>query len=308
MAWVEGYTTAQTFVQDLVNLLVANGWTLVDDISADEKVVSTTITEGTQSLTMYLRIKRDTTPPASLRSCKFQLAEAWDSTAHTGTNVSPEARLNWYDADVSSPGLRDVSPIQYWGSINANRVAMCFMGDPTLDYQSYCISFLYAGRVVRFQEGILDVTGNFALTVGTDLGSGETVPAPSTYGIYTANGVTDIMMYKTKNGALYQRHYPAFITQMSTMLKDERGFNPSQWTSKFHLSPIYVVHGYDGYRGYLEDVVALDQQNIVHLDELVVSVSGVGEERYKYFQIKSSHNFIKTSSANPNYGIAVKKV
>lgn len=136
-------------------------------------------------------------------------------------------------------------------------------------------------------------------------GAVQEVRVPSTWGQNTATGVNDIAMYKTRSGVYYQRHQASFITPEEFMQKD--AFNPSRWTQKFHLSPLYVVHAYDGYRGWLKDVVVVDDSSIVHLDELIVNKGLANEEIYKYFRLSAPFSLMQ-NSANTKYGIAIKKV
>ena len=132
---------------------------------------------------------------------------------------------------------------------------------------------------------------------------------PDTWGIRTATGVSDVSMFRTRSGAYFQQHYLAFITPEQTMTKD--AFNPSRWTGKFHMSPIYIVQGYDGYRGWFKDVVAVDDASIVHLDKLIVNKDSVDplkpEETYRYFRINANYSCL-TNSPNFHYGVAIKEV
>lgn len=132
---------------------------------------------------------------------------------------------------------------------------------------------------------------------------------PSTWGDQTtATGVGDISMFKTRSGVFNQRHYTSFITPEEYMRKD--AFNPSRWTGKFHLSPTYIVHGYDGYRGWLKDTVIVDNTSIVHLDELIVNKDSKDENKpqeiYKYFKLNAPFSFLN-NSPNFNYGIGILK-
>ncbi len=98
--------------------------------------------------------------------------------------------------EVVVDGMDDEFPIQFWISTNNNRTAMVLMGDPTLDQDNFLTSFGYFGRIHPFydkecvvkrdESGTMlldangnpiieekrtyfqnDVTGNFALTVGS---------------------------------------------------------------------------------------------------------------------------------------------
>lgn len=135
------------------------------------------------------------------------------------------------------------------------------------------------------------------------------VEFPSTWGDQTtATGVNDVSMFKTRSGVYNQRHYTSFITPEEYMRKD--AFNPSRWTGKFHLSPTYIVHGYDGYRGWLKDTVIVDNTSIVHLDELIVNKDSKDENKpqeiYKYFKLNAPFSFLN-NSPNFNYGVGILK-
>ena len=98
--------------------------------------------------------------------------------------------------EVQVEGMDEEFPIQFWLSTNNNRTAMILMGDPTLDQDNFLTSFAYFGRIHPFYdkqcivkrddsgaimldgsgEPIIeekrtyfqnDVSGNFALTVGS---------------------------------------------------------------------------------------------------------------------------------------------
>lgn len=128
---------------------------------------------------------------------------------------------------------------------------------------------------------------------------------PDNYGAGTATGVTDISMFRTRGGAYYQQHRAAYHTPEEFMTKV--GFNPSGFTGKIYVSCISVVHPFDGYRGTLEDVVAVDATSLAPLDDLIVNKGEENEEVYKFFAINAPYSFI-TSGPNALYGLAIKKV
>lgn len=235
------------------------------------------------------------------------------------------------------PGLYGDAPIQLFLSTNSQRVAMIVMGDPTLDYDSYMISFGYIGRLDSFTYDTVDsqsgntvknyysndTAGNFGLTVSsatmpvTPQGNLPAVtrdPVMNTilsttktksWGENTGTGVTDIVMYRTRSGVYYQKHSLSFITPDEYINKE--AFNPSRYTGKFHLSPAYVLHGYDGYRGMLKDVVVVDNSSINHLDDLVVNQGQANEQVYKYFRLNAPFSVFQ-DSGNWHYGVAIKKI
>lgn len=324
MAWVEGYTKASSIVKDLATILTTaekdsnnqvipeKNWVLVypDKLEniADVCILKTTTTPvNSKSLTMYLKIERPS-PSTNFQYIQLTLSDTYvtgDSFPTTGALVSPTVKWYWYTDQPSSATTSVLGinlPIRYYGSVNNDRFTMVLEGDGTLNYTEYKISFGYCGRILSFKEGVDDVEGNFALTVKTQ----GTITTSTKYGDNTANGMSDIMMFKTRSGVPYQQHFPAFITPYYNLKKEANGFNASAWTDKYHLSPVYVVHGKDGYRGYLDGVVALDRQNIVHKDELIVTNPDLTEDRYKYFNVHTDLSFMG-SSANSSYGLAIIK-
>lgn len=127
---------------------------------------------------------------------------------------------------------------------------------------------------------------------------------PSTWGKDTANGVTDICMFKTRSNAYYQRHRISFTSQDEQMVKV--AFNPSRWTEKIHLSPISVVHPFDGYRGMLKDTLIVDSISLAPLDELIVNKGSVDpenpEKTYKYFRVNAPYSIFSVG-----HGVAIRK-
>jgi len=128
---------------------------------------------------------------------------------------------------------------------------------------------------------------------------------PDNFGQGTANGVTDICMYRTRGGAYYQQHRVEYHAHEETMTKV--GFNPSNYTGKIHVSCISVVHPlFDGQRGTLDDMVAVNATGLAPIDELVMNKGKPNEEMYKFFAINAPYSFL-TAGPNSFYGVAVKK-
>lgn len=231
--------------------------------------------------------------------------------------------------------------VAYHISVNNDRAAVVIEGDPSPNIHGYYRSFGYFGKIVPFNDH--DHIGNFGLTVGmgdlkqdltgytkneirTDLNPDKYAQ----YGEYTSNGMDSVSLLRTRGNVLYQAHYPAFITQLpnypdvgsipkelSKLVLDKDGFQKSLWTGKYHASPVYLVHQAEGYRGYMDGVVAIYDQNLVNLDELIVDTeipkdndnpaAGNWTEVYKFFSIKSPMNFFKQSPAPDLVTIAILK-
>ncbi|WP_426455275.1 hypothetical protein ACP26L_36330 (plasmid) [Paenibacillus sp. S-38] len=263
-------------------------------------------------------------------------SETWDVDANGTKVISPPAHF-FYASDsvvawVTDKKRRADYFVSYWISVNNNRVSIMLEGDPAPDMDAYYRSFAYIGKMVPFAD--YDHPGNFGITTGmghlelNKTGIELKDIAPSTnpiyagYGRYTSNGVTSVSMLRTRSSVLFQSYYPAFITQLpnytgvgtipnvlSTLVLERSGFQASAWTDKYHASPIYLVHQYEGYRGYMDGVVAISAHNLINLDELLVETDilkdpadpskGTWTEVYKFFSIKTPVSFLK-SSANPD--------
>lgn len=230
--------------------------------------------------------------------------------------------------------------VNYSLSINNDRVALVIEGDPAPDIHGFYRSFGYIGRIKPFNE--YDYPGNFGVTVGmgdvdpavtgftiNDIKE-ETNPTYAGWGEYTSNGMYSMSMLNTKSNVYFQAYYPAFLTQLpnypsvgtippelSRLVLDKNGFQKSEWTDKYHASPIYLVHKAEGYRGYLDGVVAIHDHNLINKDELIVDTGipkdeqqpelGNWEEVYKFFSIKSPINFFKYSPSPDVVTIAILK-
>ena len=124
------------------------------------------------------------------------------------------------------------------------------------------------------------------------------------YGDKTGTGVVDITMLKTASGFPFQAHYPSFTTPDEFVDKALEG--PSAYTKKYHMSPIYVFHGYDSYRGELDGVAVTDRSSIVHLDDMIVDKDLPTEKVYKSFLVNAPYSIFNNAS-NSLYAIAILK-
>ncbi|OKP93673.1 hypothetical protein [Paenibacillus sp. P32E] len=232
--------------------------------------------------------------------------------------------------------------VNYWLSVNNNRVALVLEGDPAPDIEGYYRSFGYIGRIIPFND--TDYAGNFGVTVGmgdmTVEKSGFTIadirvdqnPAYAGFGRNTSNGMYSFSMFRTASNVMYQSYYPAFITQLPSysgvgsipsdlskliLDKTKNFFQASVWTKRYHASPVYLVHQYEGYRGYMDGVVAINDFNLINKDELIVDTEewkdpadhskGTWTEVYKFFSVNSPVNFLKFSANPDECSIAILK-
>ena len=249
----------------------------------------------------------------------------------------------WYEQEYSITensvkGFGNDTIIYYYLNANANRMVLSCESDPALGLTyDRRVSWLYLGKIVPFSKD--DITGNFAITVGCnykeiqmgsyDMSKWDTnqriakkqydevgYTRPDTYGLETATAQDDILMWETSSGLLHQRHYPSVVTHRDDI--NISRFNSSNWTDDYYLSPIYVAHGEDGFRGYLDGVMAIHKHSIVHRDELIVTemvtemqddgdggqipVEVPKTKNYKFFDINVEKSILQTL-ANRNMGI-----
>lgn len=230
--------------------------------------------------------------------------------------------------------------VEYFLSVTNDRVVIMLEGDPSPGINDYYRSFAYIGKIIPFNN--TDHAGNFGITCGMgDLSADMTDytladiseknnAEYAKWGEYTSNGMYSFSMFDTRSKVKYQAYYPAFLTQLpnysdvgtipehlSKLILDNDGFQPSIWTDKYHASPIYLVHQAEGYRGYMDGVVAVHDHNLINLDELLVDTEipkdeldpskGNYTEVYKFFSLKSPVNMFKYSPAPDVITVAIIK-
>jgi hypothetical protein len=213
--------------------------------------------------------------------------------------VSEWADWSWFKRSTTTT-IKSWLPITYWMRVTKEGMSCVLMGDPNADFEDYLISFGYFGAIKGFDGGDTDLSGNFGMTVSSDV-----VPNyATTYGDKTGTGCTDITMLKTRTGFPFQAHLLSLTTPDE--FADRHILGPSSWTHKYHMSPAYLYHGVDGYRGELSDVIVSDRASIVHLDQLVIN-KGLPEEKvYQYFAINAPYSMFN-NSPNVLYGVAILK-
>lgn len=246
---------------------------------------------------------------------------------------SYEVNLIFLPQNLSStiPFVLDI-PVNIWGYVSRDFFSLVFQGEPSLTTDGFGqVSHIYVGMIESFKEGKVDVGGNFAIG-----GSAYNPPSSvSRYGPNTSNSVTTIAMYRTYGGLLWQSHYASLLQDdPDGDSKKSELYQPSAWTGKFHLSPIYVYHPTEGKRGFLKGTLAVHKQGILHLDELEI-IRPVDEcnpcpkdsqgnpidpndtdhpewsnawkrEKYKYFRLTNVSHFLKNFNiADPFKGIGI---
>lgn len=318
-----------------------NTWEVIseelDDTTSKimELVLGTTATIASTTKEFHVKFTYEglsaALPEREHSSMTVQVMEGYNEVGGTYTNVGHPVNYEWADEEYKDSTVytdRDkTKPIHVYMNIMNNRIAMCLAADPVVHYTDYRKSFLYVGATQPFEYN-MSTEGNVLITAGAVKAEVTTPSSPEyNFGQHTSFGNNTFQMLATKSGVLFQKHYPAFITQVPTvgkayvaaggtgdtgLLLEPQGFNASAWTKKYHLSPIYVVHPYEGYRGQLEYCIAVSKTNILHLDELIVDIPADTpgktwtQEVYVYFDHNTEQNFMNRS-ANVRMGIAFLK-
>lgn len=234
----------------------------------------------------------------------------------------------WFFSENSTrkwlnPNMRGKdSVIKYWISFNNDRALIILEGDPNFEFESYYISFGYIGKFNILNEQ--DTENNFAVTVGMGASDKnktgftyedikkESNSSYAQYGRFTSNGMDTVSVFRGISNLPYQEYLPAFLIHLPNypdvgvlpegiqrLVLADYLFQPSSWTDHTHSSPIYLVNGYEGYRGYLDGIVAIYDQYVLNGDEMDWEV-GDYVETYKLFKINTPINFLGRSAAPGN--------
>ncbi|MGM7682858.1 hypothetical protein ACSVDA_11960 [Cytobacillus sp. Hm23] len=322
----------------------ANNWTLFSEETAGE-LVSSMVLKTTAALgdpnqpvnkDIYLKFTNlsleprvNALAPENSENCSMtiQVLEDFDSDNDSFGIEGPEVLFAWADEAFEPTDRSNKKPVYVYLNFTNNRISMVAVADPAVNFSDYRKSFMYAGAITPFEYNYNDIDGNILVTAGCVLEEPTMATvsedAPEFYfGEYTSMGNTSFQMYRTFSGIEFQKHYPSFITQApkpgnsyvdnvlgdTGLHLDEQGFQASKWTDRYHLSPIYIMHPYEGYRGKLTEVIGVTNHNILHLDELIIDVEGKPWEKevYKYFDINANQQFTQYS-ANIDTGVAILK-
>jgi len=319
---------------------IKNNWVVqseVTDVSGNTKElvlkgVATIGKANPLSRTIYVRLRHaglNTNPPGITynqhSTIIAQIVDDYSASTSTFATEGHPVLIQFADEKATPTDRNLEKPVYIYMNMMNNRLAMVLVGDPSVNFTDYRKTFMYFGCIEPFKYNEDDVTGNVLLTGGAVIDEPSLTSIASgsyNFGVYTSPGNNTFQMYATKSGIKFQKFYPSFITQAPPVGKayidsklgdtglalEAQGFQASKWTNKYHLTPIYVVHGYEGYRGKLQNVIALTRHNILHLDELIIDVEGKTwkQEVYKYFDINTECNFMKMS-ANQQMSVAILK-
>lgn len=190
--------------------------------------------------------------------------------------------MSFTPLDHFDRGWQRDSTMYYWGNFTKDRIVMFLRPDPTAGAENAYYSPLYIGRMTTLgkapRKNHVIMSGCRAkdeLKWTKDMKLGSTYVD---YGNHTSNGNSSVQLQQSIGGTYYQHHYLAFITHDKEIDAGESRFNPSVYSGKYHISPMYVVHPNDGFVGKLDEVYAVHPKNISQLDELEVIETSKDED------------------------------
>ncbi|MDN4602023.1 hypothetical protein P5G61_12365 [Paenibacillus sp. F6_3S_P_1C] len=179
-------------------------------------------------------------------------------------------------------GWQRDSTMYYWGNVTKDRIVMFFRPDPTPGAENTYFAPLYIGRLTTLgkspRKNNVIISGcreADEVVWKKDMKLGAIYVD---YGNNTSNGNRGVQLQQSIGGTYYQQHYLAFITHDKNVDAGESRFNPSVYSGKYHISPMYIVHPNDGFVGKLDECYAVHPKNISQLDELEVVETSDHEE------------------------------
>lgn len=218
--------------------------------------------------------------------------------------------------------------VKYHVSMTNNKIAIVLQGDPTLDPSTSFYSFGHFGTFISLDSA--DTQTNVMQTCGAFLDAEKTgfintdvealvQPYVGTSGLYVSDGMLEASVLSSYSGLYYHAYYPAFMAFSEAVVDAENAnatpvsttFQPSKYTGKYHFSNIYLVEPYEGYRGYLEDVVAIPPWSVkrgdLFVDDCGKDINGNPVTKtYKYFGINVPNSMFNQSSPDGLINIGLR--
>jgi hypothetical protein len=244
----------------------------------------------------------------------WQIGTDYDeSTGFPTDKSSIPSTLSWFrDAAGSSDIAKEWLPIEYWISFDKSSAVGVIMGDPGLSEDYYLSSPFYFGKLDQIDGALnTDLRGNFGGFAGTYYepnlytdANGTPNPVYKTYGDYTGNGGTDMIMAYSKTGRPYNMHKFAIFGAYEFREKTFNG--QSAHTGKHSVSEVIVGDVNENDRGKLRRCLASPKVGKEHCTELIYNRYMSGEEEtYIFLHINVPYTPINTSS-DVLLGIAIR--
>ncbi|MGG4144840.1 hypothetical protein ABEW34_17125 [Paenibacillus algorifonticola] len=190
--------------------------------------------------------------------------------------------MSFTPLDDFSRGWQRDSTIYYWGNITKDRIVMFLRPDPTPGPENTYYAPLYIGRLTTLgkapRKNHVIMSGCRAADEVKWKANMKLGALFVDYGNNTSNGNSSVQLQQSIGGTYYQHHYLAFISHDKQVDEGEARFNPSVYSGKYHISPMYIVHPNDGFVGKLDECYAVHPKNISQLDELEVVETAENED------------------------------
>lgn len=188
------------------------------------------------------------------------------------------------------------SQVYFWGNITKDRIVGYFRLDPAPDPESTYFTPLYVGRLATIGKA---PRGNTIIIGGCreedEIKYEEGIKIGNNlvdYGVNTSNGNNSVLLQRAIGGGMYQKHVLEFTTfDPNIDTSHESRYNPSVYTSKYHIPPMFITHPSDGQVGRLDDTYAVHPKNIAQLDELEVKETSKNESMGKGDGDKKTFHF-----------------
>lgn len=318
LRWEEGYSSVTDILKNLAtkitNNLTDTNWNLhyPATIDAIQKTFVIKHTVGTKDVLVEFHQPTEslikTLAGTLVEKTNYFCIEMSFGTGYVNP-ISSDQRGTWPDDSSSVPmrmawfmgntttNIKGWLPVHYWMSITEKRIAFVLQGDPAANPDDKLVSFCHIGAIKSFKHGVTDVDGNFGVCCSSDLSPFDYLEMEdlNKFSETTGTGVTDLCMLATLTGFPMQGHKIAQVTPDEFALKKLEG--PSIYTQEYHVSPVYIFHPYNGWRGEMEYIISSDRSSIDNLDEMKEEVE---EEKmtyiYKMFLLSAPYTVFNNSS------------
>lgn len=328
MAWIEQGIPVEDLVPFVRKVLTEYGWTVADEwwrYVGEGLPPERHLVMRNPAGTVYLRVSEERTSALLHGHIVHWLVAAsrgWDAAAHEGIESTPLARLTAVPEGYSL-GLEDMwdefkarlmrtMPMVVRAQVDAEgMVAHLYALPESLvlppDPAKPAFRLLYAAPLDPL-PGAPGEAADFCLGVA-GVGAAVAEPEGGFYGIYTANPEKEAAVRFTRSGALWQAHHLAVLAAPGDMPRCPDGFGTSAWDGEVHASPLYVVHGSEGYRGMLRHLLAADPTGLAYGDELEVQFPDGSTGVYVYlgWQFSDGLRAFLHDSPRPDYGLFLRK-
>lgn len=271
-------------------------------------------TTSADDKTYYLKLEKPTQTSAGAENnyyLEWRIGEAYTKgeSPSAGTFESEHCmatvgKLCWFKENTNAATYaKSWLPIEYWLSFDKNSIVGVLMGDPGMSIDNY-VSTPFGWGLLNQIDGALetDDSGNFFGFSGSQYD--PSISPSKTFGDFTATGIKDVAVVKTKSGRPYQGHKLSVFGAYEFSAATFNG--QSAFTGKSTVTDMVVGDVNENDRGIIPRMIATSCVGKEHTAELIYNryVSGK-EETYIFLHTNAAYTIFSTS-ANTLLGIAIK--